>query len=127
MASDRFIAAGWNMVTRAQMQEERQDHVLILHISGRLDSLSSQEIEQNIAKLIAQGETRILLDFTGVDYLSSAGMRMILATYKKVQGVLGQMALCSVGDGVMDILRMSGFDALLHVYSTKEEAIRLFY
>lgn len=115
------------MTARAQMQQERQENVLVLHISGRLDSLSSQELEQSIAKLIAQGETRILFDFRGVDYLSSAGMRMILATFKKIQGVLGQMALCSVGDGVMDILKMSGFDALLHVYSTKEEAIRIFY
>ena len=115
------------MAARAYMEQEQQGNVLILRISGRLDSLSSQEMEARIEKLIAQGETRILLDFTGVDYLSSAGMRMILATYKKVQGVLGQFALCSVGDGVMDILKMSGFDTLLHVYPTKEEAIRLFY
>lgn len=114
------------MSTRAYMEQEHQDNVLILHISGRLDSLSSQEMEQRIAGLIEDGQTRILLDFRGVDYLSSAGMRMILATFKKVQGALGQMALCSVGDGVMDILKMSGFDELLHVYSTKEEAMRLF-
>lgn len=115
------------MTTRAQMKQERQDHVLVLHISGRLDSLSSQELELAIAKLIEQGQTRILFDFRGVDYLSSAGMRMILSTFKKIQGASGQLALCSVGDGVMDILKMSGFDSLLHVYSTKEEAIRLFY
>lgn len=114
------------MATRAYMEQEIQDNVLILRISGRLDSLSSQEIEQSIARLIAEGQARILLDFTRVDYLSSAGMRMILATFKKIQGISGQMALCSVGDGVMNILKMSGFDELLHVYSTKKEAMQLF-
>lgn len=115
------------MTQAVAVRQERRGNVLILRISGRLDALSSEETERVVAKLIANGEHRILFDFTGVDYLSSAGMRMLLAAFKKLKVVEGQMAVCSVGDGVMDILKMSGFDEILNVYSQEEEALEVFH
>lgn len=109
------------------VKKEHKGDILILRISGRLDALSSEETERMVSKLIANGEHRVLFDFTGVDYLSSAGMRMLLASYKKLKAVSGQMAVCSVGDGVMDILKMSGFDEILNVYSDEEEALKVFH
>lgn len=108
------------------VRQERKGGVLILRISGRLDALSSEETERAVTKLITNGEHLILFDFTGVDYLSSAGMRMLLSAYKKLKSVSGKMAVCSVGDGVMDILKMSGFDEILNVYSKEEDALKVF-
>lgn len=114
------------MTQAVAVKQERKGSVLVLRISGRLDALSSEETERIVSKLIANGEHRVLFDFTGVDYLSSAGMRMLLAAYKKLKVVSGQMAVCSVGDGVMDILKMSGFDEILNVYSQEEDALKVF-
>ena len=108
------------------VKQDRKSGVLVLRISGRLDALSSEETERLVAKLIANGENQLLFDFTGVDYLSSAGMRMLLSAYKKLKAASGKMAVCSVGDGVMDILKMSGFDEILNVYSKEEDALKVF-
>lgn len=114
------------MIPPVKVKQEKKGKVLVLRISGRLDALSSEETERTVTKLITNGEHQVLFDFTGVDYLSSAGMRMLLAAYKKLKSVSGKMAVCSVGDGVMDILKMSGFDEILNVYSEEEEALKVF-
>lgn len=106
--------------------EEKKGDVLILRFKGRLDAISSPSAEKKVFDCINSGENKLLLHFGGVDYLSSAGMRMLLSTTKKLKGLSGKLGLCAVTNNVMDVLKMSGFDQVLELYKTEEEALKKF-
>lgn len=114
------------MRDEVQIEQEKKGHVLLLRIIGRLDALSSESAQQKVLAIIKQGENNVLLDFTEVNYLSSAGMRMLLAIFKHLHEVSGRLAVCSVDDGVMEVLKMSGFDEVFEVFPTQDEALRRF-
>jgi anti-anti-sigma factor len=108
------------------LKEEKKGDVLILRIKGRLDAISSPLAEKKVFDCINEGQTKLLLDFAGVAYLSSAGMRMLLSTTKRLKSLAGQLIVCSISANVMDVLKMSGFDHVLDISDTESEAMRKF-
>jgi anti-sigma B factor antagonist/stage II sporulation protein AA (anti-sigma F factor antagonist) len=108
------------------IKEVVQGELLILHMTGRLDAVSSPSAEHAVFDFIHKGQYKIILNFAGVDYLSSAGMRMLLSVTKKLKTIPGKLVLCSLTTNVMDVLKMSGFDHVLEITLTEEEAIRRF-
>jgi anti-anti-sigma factor len=114
------------MESTVDVKEERKGDVLILRIKGRLDAISSPAAEKKVFDSINSGQNKLLLDFSGVTYLSSAGMRMLLSTTKKLKTLSGRLALCSITTNVMDVLKMSGFDHVLELFKTEEDALRHF-
>jgi len=111
---------------REEGGENGSIEVLILRISGRLDAVSSPTAERKVFDYIGAGQHKLLFDFSGVDYLSSAGMRMLLSVTKKLKTLSGRLIFCSVTPNVMDILKMSGFDHVLEIAQTEEEGLRRF-
>ena len=108
------------------VKEERKEDVLILHIKGRLDAVSSPSAEKKVFDFINNGQHKLLLDFAGVDYLSSAGMRMLLSTTKKLKTISGKLVVCSINTNVMDVLKMSGFDHVLELAKNEDEGLKKF-
>lgn len=108
------------------LKEETQGDILVLKMSGRLDAVSSPIVERKIFDYINDGVHKLLLDFSGVDYLSSAGMRMLLSTTKKLKTLAGKLVVCCVTTNVMDVLKMSGFDHVLELTETEEDGLRKF-
>jgi len=104
--------------------EEDKGDVLVLRIKGRLDAVSSPVTEKKVSDIIDDGKLKIAMDFAGVDYLSSAGMRMLLATTKKLKTLSGQFVVFGVKDNVMDVLKMSGFDHVLQLVASEDEALQ---
>lgn len=103
------------------IQDEVKGDILILRLNGRLDAISSPTTEKRIFDYINAGHTKLVLNFFGVDYLSSAGMRMLLSTSKKLKSLSGKLVVCCITSNVMDVLKMSGFDHVLDLASTEEE------
>src|SRR5262245_5092357 len=101
------------------VKEDQKGDVLILRISGRLDALSSPTAEKKVFEAINNGQYKLLLDLASVTYLSSAGMRMLLSTTKKLRTLSGKVALCGMTQNVMDVLKMSGFDHVLELFKTE--------
>ena len=86
----------------------------IMYVDGKLNANTSKELE--IALLAFLGKhNEIILDFTKVDYISSAGLRVLLLAQKKVKADGGQMILRGVCDIVMDVLEMTGFTDILTI------------
>ncbi len=108
------------------LEEVRKGDVLILRIGGRLDAISSPGAEKKVIELINQGSHKLVLNFSRVDYLSSAGMRMLLTATKRLKIVAGKLVVCAITSNVMDILKMSGFDHILELSRTEEEALGKF-
>jgi anti-anti-sigma factor len=109
-----------------EVKEEKKGDILILRMRGRLDAVSSPAAEKKVFDSINSGQSRLILDFTGISYLSSAGMRMLLSTTKKLKSLSGRLVVCCVTSNVMDVLKMSGFDHVLDLSPTEDEALRKF-
>jgi anti-anti-sigma factor len=105
------------------IQEEKRDNLLVLHLNGKLDALSSPSSEKKIFDFIHEGYSHLILDFSGVDYISSAGLRMLLSTNRKAKSVQGKIVLCCVQKDALEVLTMTGFDRILEMTTTLDEAI----
>ncbi len=92
-------------------------------ISGRLDAVSAPEFQNALLALIDQGATALLLDFAGVDYISSAGLRSILVVAKKLRTGKGELSVAMLQDTVKEVFEISGFSSILPVFDTVESAL----
>ena len=90
---------------------EKENDKVVLKIEGRLDTTTAPELEKAIN---GEGDElkNLVLDFTGVDYISSAGLRVLLTAQKKMN-IQGSMELVGVSEAVMDIFEMTGFADIL--------------
>ena len=107
-----------------QITLEKVDQVVILRVDGRLDAATSPILERKINSLIDEHHMQLALDFYRVDYLSSAGMRVLLSESKKLHAKKGSLLLFSLNDEVEEILKMAGFDRILHIFPTEKEALQ---
>jgi anti-anti-sigma factor len=87
---------------------------LTLSVSGRIDTITSQELETEINKEMGNFNS-LIMDFTNLKYTSSAGLRVLIATQKKLKADNISMIIKNVDDGVGEIFRMSGFDKVLKI------------
>jgi anti-sigma B factor antagonist/stage II sporulation protein AA (anti-sigma F factor antagonist) len=100
------------------------EHRVILRLDGRLDAASAPILERKISSLIEEGHHHLILDFTRIDYLSSAGMRVLLSATKKLKAKKGMLVLFSVSEDVSEVIKMAGFDKILHTCASEKEALQ---
>ncbi len=89
------------------ISSEQRNETLTIHISGRLDTVTAPELEKAIAALSPE-VTALTLDMTGLSYISSAGLRVLLGAQKKMNKK-GSLTLCGVCETVLGVLEMTGF------------------
>ncbi|MBF0306918.1 MAG: STAS domain-containing protein [Alphaproteobacteria bacterium] len=102
---------------------ERAGEVLVLSPVGRLDSNNAGEAEKTILGKIAEGEMKIVFDFGRLDYISSAGLRVMLMAAKRLKQGGGKMVLCAMRDHIREVFEISGFLSILTVCPTRDEAL----
>lgn len=105
------------------LEQERCGDILIVRPGGRLDSSSSPELERLLTEQLEAGSQRLVLDFSRLDYISSAGLRVVLLAGKKLRASQGRMVLVSLQDMVRDVFDMSGFLSLFAVADTLDEGL----
>lgn len=105
------------------LEQEIREDILILRPRGRLDSSSSPEFESLLIEQLDAGSQRLVLDFSGLDYISSAGLRVVLLAAKKLRASQGSMVLVSMQGMVREVFDMSGFLALFAVADTLDEGL----
>ena len=103
--------------------EIRDRGVVVVAPVGRIDSTTSDRLEQHLTTLVSSGERRIVIDFTGVDYISSAGLRVMLALAKRMKDARGSVALCAMGEPVRMVFNLAGFLPLFAVDGTRDAAV----
>ena len=87
---------------------------LTLAIEGRIDTITSQELDKEINAELGNFDS-LIMDFTGLEYISSAGLRVLIATQKKLKAEDIPFVIKNVNDTVGEIFRMSGFDKILKI------------
>ncbi len=105
------------------VEEQLEGEVLVVSPIGRLDSLSSPALGARLDSLAQGGRTRLVLDLARVDFVSSAGLRVILTAVKKAHAAQGRFALCSVQPPVQEVLEISGFTSLLSIHPGRAGAV----
>ena len=96
----------------------------IVKLEGRLDISNSSQFEQDCMKWIEQGQRKFILDLAALEYISSAGLRSILAATKKLKAQNGSLALCSLSGLVEEVVTVSGFDNILQVFADLDQAMK---
>ncbi len=104
--------------------EEKIDGVFVLGVSGKIQAEASEELLKKLNTIISQGEHRLLLDFSGVDYINSSGVRVLLMAAKKVKGLGGRIALAAVNELIQELLRIAGCASVIGMYPSKQEALK---
>jgi len=100
--------------------------VVIISLIGTLDTNTSPEAEVEINKSLEDGANKMAIDLENTRYVSSAGLRIFLSTAKKMMSNSGKVILCHPNAIVKDILHVSGFNTIIHVEATVEEALKEF-
>lgn len=90
------------------------DSELYLSLEGRLDTTTAPELE-SVVKEIESTTTSLALDFKSLDYLSSAGLRVILAAQKLMNKKKGRMIIKNVNDVIMEVFEVTGFTEILTI------------
>jgi anti-sigma B factor antagonist len=102
------------------------DDVTIVDLDGKMNTSTSPDADAYLSQLIAGGSNKLLLNMMGVDYISSSGLRVVLATGKKLGGAGGKLAFCGLNPSVGEVFRVSGFNSIFPVFDSEEEALNSF-
>ena len=100
--------------------------VKVLRIEGKLDTKTSPDAQAMLTDLIEKGATKIVVNFEKLVYISSAGLRVLLAAAKQIKGNSGELRVCGLNDVVQEVFEISGFNTILAVTRTEPEAIENF-
>ena len=97
--------------------------VVVIKLLGNLDTNTAPDAEAKINNWLDEGTQKMIINLEQTNYVSSAGLRIFLATAKKITASGGVLKLCGANDVVQEILDISGFSTILDVKKTEEEAL----
>lgn len=100
-----------------------RDEVVVVNLVGNLDTNTAPEAEAAINESLASGTKKMVINLGETKYVSSAGLRVFLATAKKMTAAGGAVKLCSANEVVKEILDISGFSTILDVKDTEDQAV----
>jgi len=100
--------------------------ISVVEVQGKLDTTTANQFQQELFKLIEAGTVKIIIDATHLSYVSSAGLRVLLASGKKIKANGGKIVLCNINEMIREVLDISGFAPLFPTFHTREDAIKGF-
>lgn len=95
-----------------------ESDVAVFAITGRLDAVSVPQLEEKLSQWFEQPGKKLIFDLEGLDYISSAGLRVFLTTAKKMKAREGKLCMARLRDNVKDVFTISGFIALIPAFDT---------
>ncbi|MFN8625451.1 MAG: STAS domain-containing protein [Candidatus Binatia bacterium] len=106
-----------------EIAESKRHGVVVLGVAGRIDAANAGLFEEKLLGLIAAGEGRFVVDCDRLDYISSAGLRILLVAAKRLAPSGGQIALSAPQALIKEILDIAGFSSIFRIYRTHEDAV----
>jgi anti-sigma B factor antagonist len=107
-----------------EISTRTQKDVTIVALTGNLDSNTAPQAQQAIDGILAGGAKKMVVDFSKLDYISSAGLRVLLGAAKKLSAAGGGLHLFGLNDTVREVFEISGFATILGVFGSEAEAVR---
>ena len=107
------------------MQTRQEDQLAVAVPKGRIDAVTAGEFETAVKELIGKtGCKCLVMNFEEIDYISSAGLRAILAVAKVLKAGNGSLVFASLRDTVLNVFKISGFESMFAIYASEAEAIQ---
>jgi len=102
------------------------NEVSVLLFEGNLDTNTAPQAQEQIDQVIDGGSAKVLINFENLNYISSAGLRVLLATAKKLKAASGDLKICGLNATVQEVFDISGFSTILTVVTTEDDALGSF-
>ncbi len=93
----------------------------LLKVSGRMDAITAPDFESKCLDLLKTGQVHLVADFRALEYISSAGLRAILAAAKTLKAQNGTISFCGVSGMVLEVFNISGFERMFSLADSSEE------
>ncbi|OPY01122.1 MAG: putative anti-sigma factor antagonist BtrV [Syntrophorhabdus sp. PtaB.Bin047] len=106
-----------------EITRRKEKDVSIVAVSGRIDAITAPDFEKSLDELIAAGDRVILIDLTALGYISSAGLRSILSSAKKLKALSGEILFTGLQGPVEEVFQISGFKSIFKIFPTEAEAL----
>ena len=107
-----------------EIETVKEKNTVVVSVKGKIDAVTTPEFDKALAKLVAAGENSFLLNFNGLEYISSTGLRSILATAKQLKPKGGDISFSGLKGPVKDVFRISGFGTIFKIFDTQEDALK---
>lgn len=98
-----------------EIKTSRSNQNLIISLTGRLDTMTSPQLEEEINRSDLDGIETVTLNLRELEYISSAGLRVVIMLYKNLEKLGGKLRLVNVNDMVMEIFSMTGMTDFLEI------------
>ena len=105
-----------------KITQNHEDGLAIVKVEGRLDASSSTEAQKDLEHILDAESTRLLINLSGLEYISSAGLRVLLVVAKKMQQKGGKIVLAALTPNVKEVFEISGFSAIFKIFDSVEES-----
>jgi anti-sigma B factor antagonist len=99
------------------------NNIPVLEVSGKIDATTSEILKRTLDSLIKDNYANILIDLAYVEYISSGGLRILLATLKEVRPNQGDLKLAALQPSVSEVLEIVGFTKLFKIYPSQADAL----
>jgi anti-sigma B factor antagonist len=109
-----------------KVREEREGDIVVLEPEGRVDSTTAPVLGERLAAVLNARGTRLVLDFKSLEYISSAGFRVLLLAAKHAEAAGCRFVLCGITGKVRQLFDLAGFLDLLPLYASREESLASF-
>jgi len=110
----------------AEIMERKVGEANIISISGRLDAYSANDVEGKLNSLIDAAQVQLVVSLEKLEYISSSGLRVLLAALKKVRKQQGDIKLACLKPYIKEVFDIAGFTQLFNIFDTEETAISNF-
>lgn len=108
-----------------ELNTRKENNVLIVGLKGRMDAVTAPEFDRQFAAWLSEGEKAFILNFSALEYISSAGLRSILSASKQLKANGGRSLFTGLTGPVKEVFELSGFYAIFDMCDSEEAAIRL--
>lgn len=106
-----------------EITQQKKDDVNIISINGRLDASTANSLEESLEPFNQQQKIKLVVNCEQLEYISSAGLRVLLACAKQFQKNHSRISLTTLNANVKQVFEISGFTSIFHIYNTIDEAI----
>lgn len=107
------------------IQIDHNNDFLLLKIAGRLDAITSVDVEKQLLNLLASTKSnKIIINFSNLKYLSSAGLRLLASIVRSLEVKNGKLVVCSASPTIEKVIGLAGFEEFLNYTKTETEAIQ---
>ena len=124
-----FIAPAFRLIKKAQrkitmqLTDRQEKGATIVTVQGRIDGVTAPEFENYLLDLVSQGRRTFIINFSSLEYISSAGLRSILATAKRLKTEQGIIYFTGLKGTVEEVFKISGFYSIFKVFDSNESAL----